>query len=48
MSGRFYIEVACEQRSYGDERICGDVFLSRKVKAENRLKKGANNFRPFV
>ncbi len=36
MSGQFYIEVACEQRSYGDERICGDVFLSRKVKAENR------------
>jgi len=36
MSGRFYIEVACEQRNYGDERICGDVFLSRKVKEENR------------
>ncbi len=36
MSGRFYIEVACEQRNYGKERICGDVFLSRKVKEENR------------
>ena len=36
MSGSFYIEVACEQRSYGQERICGDVFLSRKVKEESR------------
>ncbi|MCK5136044.1 MAG: SpoIIE family protein phosphatase [Bacteroidales bacterium] len=36
MSGRFYIEVACEQRNYGSERICGDVFISRKVKEESR------------
>ncbi len=36
MSGGFYIEVACEQRNYGNERICGDVFISRKVKEENR------------
>lgn len=36
MSGKFYIEVACEQRNYGSERICGDVFVSRKVKEENR------------
>jgi len=36
MSGRFYIEVACEQRNFGNERICGDVFISRKVKEENR------------
>jgi len=36
MSGRFYIEVANEQRNYGQERICGDVFISRKVKEENR------------
>ncbi len=36
MSGRFYIEVVCEQRNYGKERICGDVFISRKVKEENR------------
>lgn len=36
MSGRFYIEVSAEQRNYGNERICGDVFLSRKVKEENR------------
>ena len=36
MSGKFYIEVACDQRNYGEERICGDVFISRKVKEENR------------
>ncbi len=36
MSGKFYIEVACDQRSFGNERICGDVFISRKVKEENR------------
>ena len=36
MKERFFIEVACEQRNFGQERICGDVFLSRKVKEENR------------
>jgi stage II sporulation SpoE-like protein len=36
MNGKFYIEVFCDQRNYGNERICGDVFLSRKVKEENR------------
>ncbi|MCF8226757.1 MAG: serine/threonine-protein phosphatase [Bacteroidales bacterium] len=36
MNDDFYIEVACEQRNYGNERICGDVFLSRKIREENR------------
>ncbi len=36
MTGKFYIEVSCDQRNYGNERICGDVFISRKVKEENR------------
>ncbi len=36
MNDSFFIEVACEQRNYGNERICGDVFISRKVKEENR------------
>ncbi|MCP4311609.1 MAG: SpoIIE family protein phosphatase [Bacteroidetes bacterium] len=36
MNGKFYIEVSCDQRNYGSERICGDVFISRKVKEENR------------
>lgn len=36
MNTDFYIEVACEQRNYGEERICGDVFISRKIREENR------------
>jgi len=36
MTGRIYIEVASQQRNFGEDRICGDVFLSRKVKEENR------------
>lgn len=36
MNGRIYIEVASGQRNYGKERICGDVFISRKVKEESR------------
>lgn len=36
MNTNFYIEVACEQRNYGNERICGDVFISRKIREENR------------
>ncbi len=36
MSDRFYIEVGSAQRSHVGERICGDVFLSEKVKEEGR------------
>ncbi len=36
MNSDFYIEVISEQRNYGEERICGDVFLSRKIREENR------------
>jgi len=36
MNSSIYTEVACEQRNYGNERICGDVFLSRKIMEENR------------
>lgn len=36
MNEKFFIEVAHDQRNYGDERICGDVFVSRKIKEENR------------
>jgi len=36
MGDSFYIEVVCEQRNYGNERICGDVFLTRKIREENR------------
>jgi len=36
MNDTFYIEVVAEQRNHGNERICGDVFLSRKIIEENR------------
>ncbi len=36
MSDRFYIEVGSAQRNHVGERICGDVFLSEKVKEEGR------------
>ena len=36
MDNSFYIEVGIFQKSHIGERICGDVFLSRKVKEENR------------
>jgi len=36
MNDKFYIEVHCSQKSYGEERICGDVFLSRRIREENR------------
>jgi hypothetical protein len=36
VSTSVYIEVSCEQRNYGNERICGDVFLTRKIREEDR------------
>ncbi len=32
----FYIEVGSSQKSHAGERICGDVFVSQKVKEEGR------------
>ena len=36
MDNSFHIEVGVLQKSHTGERICGDIFLSRKVKEENR------------
>jgi hypothetical protein len=33
----FYIEVNSQQRSHDEERICGDVFLYRYIKEEDRI-----------
>jgi hypothetical protein len=33
----FYIEVNCQQRNHDEERICGDVFLNRYIKEEDRV-----------
>jgi len=32
----FYIEINCQHRNHSDERVCGDVFLSRRIKEEGR------------
>ncbi len=37
MGTDFYIEVSYAQRYYHDQRICGDVFLSERLKDENRV-----------
>lgn len=37
MNERFFIEVNCQQKNHHGERICGDVFLSGRVKEENRI-----------
>jgi hypothetical protein len=37
MGEDFFVEVDCQQKSYEGQRICGDIFLSCKVKEENRV-----------
>ncbi|MBN2215058.1 MAG: SpoIIE family protein phosphatase [Bacteroidales bacterium] len=37
MTDHFFVEVDCQQKIHYRERICGDVFLSSKVKEENRI-----------
>ncbi len=37
MGEDFFVEVDYQQKSYEGQRICGDIFLSSKVKEENRI-----------
>jgi hypothetical protein len=37
MVEKYFLEVDCQQKNHDGERICGDVFLSGKVKEENRI-----------
>lgn len=37
MDTSFYIEVHCHQKNHEGERICGDVFLSRRISEEGRI-----------
>ncbi len=37
MDSKFHIEVNSYQKNYEGERICGDVFITRKIKEENRI-----------
>ncbi len=34
---KFFVEVDCQQKNHYKERICGDVFLSKKVREEDRI-----------
>ena len=36
MDSNVHIEVHCAQKNYGNERICGDVFLTKKILEDNR------------
>lgn len=33
----FYVEVGYQQKNHGKERICGDVFVSQRIKEESRI-----------
>lgn len=37
MADKYFIEVDCQQKNHEGERICGDVFVSGKVKEEGRI-----------
>lgn len=37
MDNRFHIEINAEQKFHHESRICGDVFLSRRINEENRI-----------
>ncbi len=37
MNDRYYIEVNCQQKNHHEARVCGDVFLSRRIREEGRI-----------
>jgi hypothetical protein len=37
LNEKFYIDVNCQQKSHGESRVCGDVFLSRRIKEEGKI-----------
>ena len=37
MENNFYVEVGYQQKNHTQDRICGDVFLSERIKQENRI-----------
>ncbi len=37
MDEKFFIEVNCQQKCHGEARVCGDVFISRRIKEEGRI-----------
>jgi hypothetical protein len=37
MDEKFFIEINCQQKCHGEARVCGDVFISRRIKEEGRI-----------
>ena len=37
MEEKFFIEVHCQQKSHAESRVCGDVFISRRIREEGRI-----------
>jgi len=37
LDDNFYIEINCQQKNHTEERVCGDVFLSKRIKEEGRF-----------
>ena len=37
MHQNYHIEIDCQQKYHDGERICGDVFLFRRIEEENRV-----------
>jgi hypothetical protein len=37
LTEKFFIDIDCQQKNHHGERICGDVFVSGKIKEENRI-----------
>jgi hypothetical protein len=37
LNEKFYIEVTCQQKCHAEARVCGDVFISRRIKEEGRI-----------
>lgn len=37
MDEKFFIEVTCQQKCHAEARVCGDVFISRRIKEEGRM-----------
>ncbi|MFA8298910.1 MAG: SpoIIE family protein phosphatase [Hyphomicrobiales bacterium] len=37
MNDKFFIDINCQQRNHEGEKICGDVYLNKKIAEENRI-----------
>jgi hypothetical protein len=37
LDDKFYIEINCQHKNHSEERVCGDVFLSKRIKEEGRF-----------